>query len=242
LLIDCSSNNLTNLDLSQNIVLSSLTCDGNQLTTLDVTQNPVLTDLVCFNNQLTTLNFMQNSIRTLFCSYNLLTSLDIALEPSTQSFLQCGSNSLTCLRVSNITENSCLALNTINNPDLNCITIDANSLSSFPSSCLITNIDSWTSIDTTSCNDGCTLVGINDIQESIPANIHPNPTTEQVTISLEEAKTGILIIRNSLGQIVLQETFTNTNQLDVSLNEPDGIYFLQIETDGQVITRKIIKQ
>ncbi|MCB9360126.1 MAG: T9SS type A sorting domain-containing protein [Flavobacteriales bacterium] len=84
-------------------------------------------------------------------------------------------------------------------------------------------------------------VGVNELNSS-KINIHPNPTTEQQTISLEESKTGTLLIRNSIGQIIHQEKFENTSQFNINLNEPPGIYFLQLETDGQVITRKIIKQ
>lgn len=86
------------------------------------------------------------------------------------------------------------------------------------------------------------VIGIDEQESKDNISLYPNPTSEQFTISQEEVTSGSLIIRNSLGQIVLQETFTNTNQIDITLNEPTGIYFLQLETDGKVITKKIIKQ
>lgn len=45
-----------------------------------------------------------------------------------------------------------------------------------------------------------------------------------------------------LGQLVLKEAFNKLQKLDLSLDEPAGIYFLHLESDGQVITKKIIKQ
>ena len=46
----CSHNQLTSLDLSQNIDLRELDCFNNQLTSLDVSQNTELKYLNCFNN------------------------------------------------------------------------------------------------------------------------------------------------------------------------------------------------
>jgi photosystem II stability/assembly factor-like uncharacterized protein len=72
--------------------------------------------------------------------------------------------------------------------------------------------------------------------------IHPNPTTGSLTVDLEEASTGILRVLNSLGQVVLEDEFNNSRELDISLDVPSGVYFLQIESDGQVITKKVVKE
>ena len=52
----CQGNQLTNIDVSQNINLISLDCRYNQLTTLDVSQNTTLDILFCDENQLICLN------------------------------------------------------------------------------------------------------------------------------------------------------------------------------------------
>ena len=54
--LDCSLNQLTSLDLSQNTVLTHLNCWMNHLTSLDVSANTALTILSCGNNQLTSLD------------------------------------------------------------------------------------------------------------------------------------------------------------------------------------------
>lgn len=53
--LDCNSNQLTALDITQNTQLKHLDCSSNQLTVLDVTQNTQLQFLSFTSNQLTTI-------------------------------------------------------------------------------------------------------------------------------------------------------------------------------------------
>ena len=66
-------NNLTTLDVSQNIVLTTLWCDANLLSFLDVSNNSVLTDFNCNQNDLISLDLRNgNNMNMSFinCSYN----------------------------------------------------------------------------------------------------------------------------------------------------------------------------
>lgn len=73
--------------------------------------------------------------------------------------------------------------------------------------------------------------------------VFPNPTTGQLTISLEDGTATSVTIRNSLGQVLLSEKHASSNEvvLDIS-SYPSGLYFLQAEVNGNIITKKIIKQ
>ena len=51
-----SNNNLTSLDVSNNVNLEHLLCQNNQLTTLNVSNNPLLNHLYCVGNLLTSLD------------------------------------------------------------------------------------------------------------------------------------------------------------------------------------------
>ena len=51
--LNCSLNQLTSIDVSENIALTYLNCSSNQLTSLDVSKNTALTELYCYSNQLT---------------------------------------------------------------------------------------------------------------------------------------------------------------------------------------------
>ena len=74
----CMFNQLTSLDVSNNIALTSLHCTGNSLTTLDVSNNIALETLFCSANQLTSLDLSNNTVlASLFANINQLTSIDL---------------------------------------------------------------------------------------------------------------------------------------------------------------------
>ena len=69
----CSENQLTQLDLSQNLNLTLLSVSNNLLTSLNITNNHQLFKLNCNNNQLTSLDTSQNeNLQYLRCFNNLL--------------------------------------------------------------------------------------------------------------------------------------------------------------------------
>ncbi|WP_264535835.1 leucine-rich repeat domain-containing protein [Flavobacterium sp. N1736] len=76
--LDCSGNNLTNLDVTKNTALTFLQCPNNKLTTLDISKNIHLSMLNCISNNLTALDVSLNvEITYLYCAQNLLTSLNV---------------------------------------------------------------------------------------------------------------------------------------------------------------------
>ena len=98
--LNCDYNQLTELDVSQNTVLTDLGCSSNQLTALDVSRNTELRYFVCFNNQLTELDVSRNTELTyLDCEENPLTKLDVSANTKLET-LSCAANSLTTLDVS----------------------------------------------------------------------------------------------------------------------------------------------
>jgi hypothetical protein len=101
--LSCGSNQLTNLDVSNNTVLTFLGCYSNQLTSLDLSNNPALTVLGCFGNPLTSLDVSNNTaLEYLDCRSNQLTSLDVSNNTALIN-LNCNANQLTSLDVSNNT-------------------------------------------------------------------------------------------------------------------------------------------
>lgn len=101
--LDCSENQLTQLDVSKNPKLKRLVCYENKLTSLDVSGNTSLTELLCYTNQLTSLNLGENAnLDILSCVVNRLTSLDLSGNANLTR-LSCSSNLLTSLDVSNNT-------------------------------------------------------------------------------------------------------------------------------------------
>ena len=96
----CDSNQLTALDVSNNTALELISCSANLLTSLDVSHNIALTGLACGDNHLTHLNVSHNTALTvLYCGGNQLTNLDVSHNIALER-LGCYSNQLTTLDVS----------------------------------------------------------------------------------------------------------------------------------------------
>jgi hypothetical protein len=264
--LDCGNNQfIQTLDVSQNIALEILDCDYNQLTTMDVTQNILLKEFDCEHNQIISLDVSQNvDLEYLDCGANLLTFLDVSQNIAIE-ILSCFNNLFTSLCLIQNTsleilicpENS--QLTSINlksgnnmdivwilaeqNPLLTCIEVDdvpystanwtpANFFSFEPQTSFSSN-----------CNVPCSIT--TDIIENSfsELSIFPNPTIGKVNINLGEEKQDIsLILTNSLGQVVLTDNYTSTSYISIDINAPNGIYFLYLESNGEVVTKKIVKE
>lgn len=110
--LNCGANLLANLNTSQNSALQKLWCSNNQLTELDVSANTALKDLACVGNQLTELNLRNNVLlESLACGMsfsnyyvgNQLTSLDLSNNHELTT-LWCDNNQLTILDISKNTK------------------------------------------------------------------------------------------------------------------------------------------
>lgn len=90
--LDCGYNQLSVLDLEENLYLQKLYCSYNQFTTLDVSNNTRLTDLECVANKLDTLDVSRNQeLRWLYCCYNQISQLDVSDNAYLQD-MHCDSN------------------------------------------------------------------------------------------------------------------------------------------------------
>lgn len=79
MILDCSKNEITSLDLSKNTELIELYCCNNKLTSLDISKNTVLENLMFKDNQLTYIDVSQNAaLKLISCADNYLTSLDLS--------------------------------------------------------------------------------------------------------------------------------------------------------------------
>jgi len=134
----CNQNQLTSLDVSNNIALTELWCFQNQLTSLNVDDNTALATLRCRNNQINSLNTSNNlSLSYLDCGYNQISSLDISNNTSLANFI-CTQNQLTTLDVSN---NTSLLYIDCNNNQLTILDI-SNNTSLVTLLCAVNNLTS----------------------------------------------------------------------------------------------------
>ncbi|MFV5703178.1 T9SS type A sorting domain-containing protein [Flavobacterium sp. XS2P12] len=101
IILQCTDNKLTSLDVSKLVNLDSLFCSTNLMTNLNVTGLSSLTSLGCDENQLTSLNLTGvNNLYVLGCNDNQLTGLDLA-GISNLNILQCQNNQISTLDLSN---------------------------------------------------------------------------------------------------------------------------------------------
>ena len=99
--LNCSGNDLTNLDVSQNLSLRVLQCNENQLSELDLLSNTLLNNVRCSYNLLTDLNLTNNpELAAVSCAYNQLTILDLSANPNMIDYV-CNNNQITELYIKN---------------------------------------------------------------------------------------------------------------------------------------------
>jgi hypothetical protein len=85
-------------------------------------------------------------------------------------------------------------------------------------------------------------LGIDELNTSI-IEVYPNPTSGKVQILLgKEYQNSSVKLINSLGQAILQKTYTITDEIIFEIEGPAGVYFLEIESAEEVLGRiRVIK-
>lgn len=91
---------------------------------------------------------------------------------------------------------------------------------------------------------GQTDVGVTEVdQQNGVISIYPNPTNKNIRVYIEKPEIYSRIkVMNAEGQIVSTLSVNNSLTIIELDNLSDGIYFVQLISDNQVITKKIIKQ
>jgi len=73
--------------------------------------------------------------------------------------------------------------------------------------------------------------------------IYPNPTNGNFAIDMGKNYSTISItITDLTGRIIYQKSYTNTQQIQISIIEPTGIYILSIETENKKAVIRLIKE
>jgi hypothetical protein len=157
--LDCSYNQITSIDVSNNTALEYMRIHYNQLTNLDVSNNSALTKFMCFDNQLNSLNVSSNAALTyLDCAYNQIISIDVS-NNTTLTRLDCAHNQLTCLNVNNGINTNMLFMRAGSNPNLTCIEVDDVAWSTTNWTVTNNSIASWMNFSS-DCNNPCSSTWI----------------------------------------------------------------------------------
>ncbi|MEL6988488.1 MAG: T9SS type A sorting domain-containing protein, partial [Bacteroidota bacterium] len=79
------------------------------------------------------------------------------------------------------------------------------------------------------------------LQESVDFSIYPNPVSERLSIEIHNNRPSFIKIINSLGEIIFSE---RVNTIDKNINTshlPSGIYYVIIDQDQGMGSKKVIK-
>ncbi|MCK5401046.1 MAG: T9SS type A sorting domain-containing protein [Flavobacteriaceae bacterium] len=233
--LDCRSNQLTNLDVSQNTALSILSCLYNQITSLDVTQNTALISLYFNNNQLTSLDVSQNTILIkLGCRSNQLSSLDIS-KNTVLTDLYCDNNQLTSLDAKNGNNSLITTFNSQSNSTLSCIQVD----NEIDANAGTGSYSTWNKDAIATYSEDCASLSLNDEFLAKSITFYPNPVSDILIIDSKIPLTKVEVY-NILGQKV-KEINSGFNSIPMD-NLSNGIYIVRLQSEKGFATKKLIKK
>ncbi|SEQ57313.1 hypothetical protein SAMN05421824_2012 [Hyunsoonleella jejuensis] len=199
----CNSNNLTNLNVSNNANLKSLLCGSNQLINLDISANINLEDLDCSNNQIVMLDVTNNSLlKSINCSDNRISIIDVSQNTELLS-LSISNNRVNNLDITTNTSleslycasNQMVSLDVLANTYLKVLDVSNNA---------ITTLD-LTTINTVTC---------------------PNPQTDPITIC--QGTSSINVSNNQLMFLNIANGFSDLITSFSSEGNPD-LFCIQVD-------------
>jgi hypothetical protein len=86
------------------------------------------------------------------------------------------------------------------------------------------------------------LTGVEELADVV--GVYPNPTNDgRITINLGyDNLTGSATVLNMMGQTVGLFNFSNENKINVEINQPTGMYFINLQTEnGRSTTVRVVK-
>ena len=236
----CAWNQLTVLDVSELKKLQWLQCNNNLLTVLDVSGLVNLETFSCGNNEFTALNVSGlEKLQRFWCDNNYLTELDLTGLNSLDEFEGENQSVSLTLKGSGTNYTAAIALNSPT-PTIFAAGITYNSgiLTSNSKTIASSDFEVQTGLAGKTLSGTLNFTyeeisGISEI-ESASVKIYPNPVKDELKIESGDLTIKKVEILDVTGKVV-------GNSINVSALS-QGIYFVKIETDKGIITRKLVKE
>ena len=96
------------------------------------------------------------------------------------------------------------------------------------------------------CMDSLTFTGnLFSINENLKRGVStfPNPTTGKTTVKFEDVSSGNYTIYSVNGSVIAKQEFNSVQSINLDLtNEDKGMYIVSLNQNGNIITKRIIKQ
>ncbi|PKP46124.1 MAG: hypothetical protein CVT95_07565 [Bacteroidetes bacterium HGW-Bacteroidetes-12] len=92
-------------------------------------------------------------------------------------------------------------------------------------------------------NDNPTLSVQGKIGSVDDVKVYPNPTTNEFTVEIDAKQSAsVQLVLIDIRGVIVQQVATTTNKTTINLQElPQGVYFLEVLSNAQKVTKKIIK-
>ena len=71
--------------------------------------------------------------------------------------------------------------------------------------------------------------------------VYPNPVVNQLTISFESVFMGEITITDMSGKLIYETSSNNKKEINININSPKGIYFVNASDQNGIKTVRIIK-
>ena len=121
-LISISENNLSFIDLSNNLNIKSLNVQSNNLSSIDISVNTMINSLYLELNDLSSINLSNNiNLKLLYIDGNEISNIDLSSNENIE-LVSISENNISALNISN--NNNLNDLNVLNNPLLKCIQVN----------------------------------------------------------------------------------------------------------------------
>jgi hypothetical protein len=102
--------------------------------------------------------------------------------------------------------------------------------------------DTWLVDNVVITGEYSSTVGVSENQLKNGIKLFPNPTNDFVVLELKDNIADVTIqVLNALGQII-STSQTNTMQTIIALPEEKGVYFINVNSNNQFGTHKVVKQ
>lgn len=230
---------LNGIDFSKFNSLTDLYINDNTVSNLDLTNNVVLESLLAANCGLNTINLPlsgsnNKKLIDIDLSDNNLTSIDFSKHKKLED-VNLSNNQLTSVTLGKMNYGNILNFDVSGSADLNCVEVNADYVDAF-------NNDESASVyqdDHTSFSSNCAALS-NKIHTISEFKLFPNPMKN--TISVNTTERSSLTVFNSLGKEILSleleigKTTINTEGFN------RGLYLFNISNNNSSVTKRILKQ
>lgn len=226
--LSCSNNNLTSLNVTNNLRLKQLFFSFNQIQNIDITKNLELIIFWCDNNELTNINVSNNlNLISLITSNNPIEDLDVSNNLNL-NVLVCENNLLTNLNITNNTaltrldcaNNQLTTINTTNNTNLTSINCSNNLINALNFSNnaslqrLVTTTNELTELDVSSNRSLLNL----DFEDNQINTINISNNRNLVELKANRNLLETLNTSTNLDLLVINCDFNALTELDITTN------------------------